>query len=336
MISTEVSEKHHTLWLHSDSLVSKPTHFISAPLSSNQTSEYAEVAPAVPPHAPNTNPTPPEPYATVTLKRGVTTNLDDNCTNCASSSNSSEYNIVLRGGEQVNNNKKCDIPPPSPPLNMFNNYKPPNNMTIRTNPAALSPQIHKKVSHPTPGWSTLPPPIPNFPQNWIQQKQHQQNNFDSNQEIYSETDYESGSVLYEPCCQTFENSYFNVGGDPTEEYYRNVNMEFYNDQGYEPSTPPPPCPDPAYNNRNNIINDFRSTTGNKQLNSMYKNRRNNYSTIDGSNDKYLTNLNMNMRMNLSSDESDSDNSKWAPRYKTNRSRSKNSDKKFYNENVQVR
>lgn len=248
---------------------------------------------------------PPEPYATVTLQRGAQS--DDSCIKCSSASpSSSEYNAPVR--EPVN---LCDMLPP-PPDHPYGTYgKPPApNMTIRTNPAAMSPQIGRRAVPPTPSrqqqqpqWVSpggqMPPPIPTFPHNWntanSQQQQHQQlqqlammpTDVDNNQHLYIggdadcvddcdlENDYESGSVLYEQCCRpnvtpssssanntanqmpsaadsrtaadaaaaAAAAAYFMRGGEPTEEYYRNINMEYLDEHDFEPSTPPPPCPD---------------------------------------------------------------------------------------------
>lgn len=228
-------------------MIVKATHTL-APSSNNiqHSSEYAEVTnqSGLPIVKLNTNSAPPEPYATVTLKRNGQ-QIEETCNKCSSSPSSSEYNAPTR--EPLN---LCDILPP-PPDHPYGAYKPPNNMTIRTNPAAMSPQVLRRIPPTPPRWGTLPPPIPNFPQNWMTNQRHHQNDLDNRHDMYSENDYESGSILYEQCCRPQENSYFSHGGEPTEEYYRNVNMEFYDQQNYEPSTPPPPCPDISYNNKMN-------------------------------------------------------------------------------------
>lgn len=245
------SDKQHTLWLHGNSLV-KPTHSLGPP-PPPQHSEYAELThnngiPKI------MNSAPPEPYATVTLQRGGGGGTsDDSCVKCSASPSSSEYNAPVR--EPIN---LSDVLPP-PPDHPYGTYRPPNNMTIRTNPAALSPQVMRRIPPTPPRWGTgmntgMPPvpPLPNYSQNWMQQ-QRLNAGLDVNQEIlYSENDYESGSVLYEQCFRPDEQSYFHshCGIEPTEEFYRNVNMEFFEDQEFEPSTPPAPCPETPYNTNN--------------------------------------------------------------------------------------
>lgn len=289
----------------------KPTHSLGPPPSS----EYAEVA-----HAglgigigitTKINPilAPPEPYATVTLKRGGGggTQSDDSCVKCSNSPSSSEYNAPVREGINI-----CDMLPP-PPDHPYGSYKPPNNMTIRTNPAAMSPQVMRRIPPTPPRWGTLghnlPPPIPNFPQNWTQQRRMQP---ELENGLYSENDYESGSILYEQCCRPENNPYFHRHGEPTEEYYRNVNMEYFEEQAisYEPSTPPPPCPD-SYSKMNTNLR-LLANNPDSPMNTK-RPTRSQGSTLSAQ----------------SSDESESDN-RWAPRSRRSRSRSKSSDRKFRN------
>lgn len=340
-------------------MVVKPTHSLAPPPSS-QASEYAEVAQSIlPSNKNNPNLAPPEPYATVTLKRNGQQS-DDSCAKCSGSASSSEYNAPTR--EPLN---LCDILPP-PPDHPYGAYKPPNNMTIRTNPAAMSPQVLRRIPPTPPRWGTLPPPIPNFPQNWILQSRMQQHNdLNNGRDMYSENDYESGSILYEQCCRPQEHSYFSHGGEPTEEYYRNVNMEFYDEQNYEPSTPPPPCPDVSYNNKMNT--NLRLLVNNQMqdspLNTKRINRNQNCLGGNGMNCNggvgnivAMNNINItggggggpggvnggvigngvglisngSLQSAESSEDSDGDSNIWAKSSRRSRSRSKSSDRKYRN------
>ncbi|XP_053679217.1 receptor-type tyrosine-protein phosphatase S-like [Anopheles nili] len=294
-VTTIIPDKQHTLWLHGNTLVKAPSHSLDPP----STSEYAELTN-------NTIPSqtmgkmmmgggsiPPEPYATVTLQRGGMMTLgglgglngpnggggmgptlsEESCLKCSngnSPASSNDYNAPMR--EPIN---ISDMLPP-PPDHPYGTYRPPNNMTIRTNPAALSPQMMRKngsgvsQGNGQPRWDTLPPPIPSFPQNWIRPHPHQQQQH-HHPDMYNnvnapENDYESGSVLYEQCYRTGPPSsggasagggsamtdpmliggnieFFSQAGEPTEEFYRNVNQEFSDDMGFEPASPPAPCPE---------------------------------------------------------------------------------------------
>lgn len=183
MLTATLPDKQHTLWLHGNPMI-KPTHSLAPPAAS----EYAEVTPTnhlQKPPLPNS--APPEPYATVTLQRGTSGASDDTCAKCSASPSSSEYNAPMR--EPMN---LCEMLPP-PPDHPYGAYKPPNNMTIRTNPTAMSPQVMRRVPPTPPRWGTLPPPIPSFPQTWCQRRP---------EDFFpEENDYESGSVLYEQCCR---------------------------------------------------------------------------------------------------------------------------------------
>lgn len=302
-------------------------HSVATP--SQMASEYAEVTQTMQPKIINTSV--PEPYATVTLQRGAQS--DDSCVKCSTSPSSSEYNAPVRESLNI-----CDVLPP-PPDHPYESYKSSNNMTIRTNPAAMSPQIKRRLppTATTPfRWGTLPPPIPNFPQNWTPDHSgvHNKHNTNSNQDYYVENDYESGSVLYEQCCRPDEQTanFFNNGGEPTEEYYRNINMEFLEDE-FEPSTPPPPCPD-SYNssasrtNSNLRIMNSDSNFVNQQQPKQQQNHQMpvDHSPINGR--RPSRNISGNNRNAQSSDESESDNNRWAPR--TRRSRSKSGDRKLRN------
>lgn len=332
-------------------------HSVASPVQVS--SEYVEVTPAMLPKNIN-QPLSPEPYATVTLRRGGTQS-DDSCVKCSASPSSSEYNAPVR--EPMN---LCDLQLPPPPDQPYASYKPlNNNMTIRTNPAAISPHIGRRVP-PTPSqWeaNSMPPPIPNFPQNWGSKGSKQNINPNSNSQGYypEENDYESGSVIYEQCCRPEDANFFNRGGEPTEEYYRNINMEFLDDREMEPSmTPPPPCPD-TYNNTNISISSSSSrNTANKYgYNCLYaqdphhphqqqqhhihhqqpqqpqhqqqqQTARDN-SPINMRRTLRSQNSNADNRSTQSSDESESDNNRWvAPRQR--RSRSKSSDRKYRNGN----
>ncbi|XP_058065416.1 protein sax-3-like [Anopheles bellator] len=309
-VTTIIPDKQHTLWLHGNTLVKGPSHSLDPP----STSEYAELTNNTMPSVQQQQQQvggklmmmgpgnlPPEPYATVTLQRGGMMTLgglggpppppppvggmggptlsEESCLKCSngnSPASSSEYNAPMR--EPIN---ISDVLPP-PPDHPYGTYRPPNNMTIRTNPAALSPQMVRKGCPGGPGpqqqqsrWDTLPPPIPSFPQNWIRPHQHphahphphhhHHPDMYNNVNGTTENDYESGSVLYEQCYRTGPPSggssagagsgitdpmliggnieFFSRAGEPTEEFYRNVNQEFSDDMGFEPASPPAPCPE---------------------------------------------------------------------------------------------
>lgn len=326
MLSTSLPDKQHTLWLHGNTIL-KPMHSIAPPPPPQISSEYAEVTQTIMPKIIN-QAAPPEPYATVTLQRGAQS--DDSCIKCSASPSSSEYNAPVR--EPMN---LCDVLPP-PPDHPYGTYKPPNNMTIRTNPVAMSPQIGRRIPPTPPRWGTLPPPIPNFPQNWAPDHTHNnQNVIDRNREYYAENDYESGSVLYEQCCRPDEanNNFFNRGGEPTEEYYRNINM-FLEEHDFEPSTPPPPCPDsygtnPSRKNSNlRLVNNGSSLI--HQQEAQQRSQQQEHTDHSPVNSRRSNNKNSGQ----SSDESESDNNRWVPRPR--RSRSKSSDKKYRNGSGSVR
>ncbi|XP_065083087.1 roundabout homolog 2-like isoform X1 [Ochlerotatus camptorhynchus] len=323
-VTTIIPDKQHTLWLHGNTLV-KPSHSLDPP----STSEYAELTNNTQSLKPNNCVLPPEPYATVTLQRGGTIS-EEPCMKCANSPVSSEYNAPLR--EPIN---ISDVLPP-PPDHPYGTYRPPTSMTIRTNPAALSPQMMRKNHVPPPmpnRWDTMPPPIPSFPQNWIRPHHMNPALTMNNAEMYSENDYESGSVLYEQCYRPDQmppvpppngNHFFSHAGEPTEEFYRHMNMEFAQDIGFEPNSPPAPCPETPFNSKyltgpgaadSPIISrkvGVNTTTRGHMPNSA-SNNSNNY------NSQHSTGQ---------SSESDSDN-RWAPaRTKRSRSRSKSSDRKY--------
>lgn len=301
-------------------------HSVATP--SQMASEYAEVTQTMQPKIINTSVL--EPYATVTLQRGAQS--DDSCVKCSTSPSSSEYNAPVRESLNI-----CDVLPP-PPDHPYESYKSSNNMTIRTNPAAMSPQIKRRLPPTAPPnaaayrWDSLPPPIPNFPQNWAPEQGGAHNKPNSNQDYYAENDYESGSVLYEQCCRPDEQTanFFNHGGEPTEEYYRNINMEFLEDE-FEPSTPPPPCPD-SYNSTaaSRTNSNLRIVNSDKQKPNQQM--PTDHSPINGR--RPSRNLSGSNRSAQSSDESESDNNRWAPR--TRRSRSKSGDRKLRNGNGYIR
>uniref|UniRef100_A0A1B0CVQ8 Neural cell adhesion molecule l1 n=2 Tax=Lutzomyia longipalpis TaxID=7200 RepID=A0A1B0CVQ8_LUTLO len=303
MLTATLPDKQHTLWLHGNPMI-KPTHSLAPPAAS----EYAEVTPTnhlQKPPLPNS--APPEPYATVTLQRGTSGASDDTCAKCSASPSSSEYNAPLR--EPMN---LCEMLPP-PPDHPYGAYKPPNNMTIRTNPTAMSPQVMRRVPPTPPRWGTLPPPIPSFPQTWCQRRPDGPGSGDFFPE---ENDYESGSVLYEQCCRPEDQNYFH-GIEPTEEYYRNVNMEFFEDQEFEPSTPPPPCPSDAYASK---ISANMRLIANGSVVEAGQLKRPQPRSHQGSTTQSA---------HSSDDESESDN-RWAPRSRRSRSRSKSGDRKYRN------
>lgn len=172
-----------------------------------------------------------------------------------------------------------------------------------------------------------------------------------------ENDYESGSVLYEQCMRTDvdamqpNRNYFSYG-EPTEEYYRNINMEFLEENEFDGHTSPPePCPDTLPKNRGKHINvagnkfaspaawqgaqqqqqlpeihgtDERTTTASEQ--SPVNGRR---TTI-----RNQGNGTSSGRSAHSSEDSESDNNRW-PRQdsmasRARRTRSKSGDRKFRN------
>lgn len=372
MLTTTLPDKQQTLWLHGNTLL-KPMHSVMPPNQNHiNQSEYAEVTQIMPTKASLIS-APPEPYATVTLQRGGGgggiiggggAQSDDSCVKCSASPSSSEYNAPVREALNI-----CDVLPP-PPDHPY--YKPPNmaSMTIRTNPVAMSPQICRRQAAAATGtgqrWPTLPPPVPRFPQNWQDQSSHtsehknfvkRQNHRNTSPEIEEENDYESGSVLYEECEQAMDRNFFNYGGEPTEEYYRNINMEFLDENGLEP--PPDPCPDTLPKNRTKHSASGYSgqswlsgvsgvSGGGNQSTSHNPSVVSNESiAYDGDqnhklrNDRSPVNGRRSMRNQnsaavavaagsnqASSDESESDNNRWPARF--HRSRSKSGDRKFRN------
>ncbi|XP_055853853.1 roundabout homolog 3-like [Episyrphus balteatus] len=414
VLTSSLADKSHTLWMQNNTTI-KPTHTyaVPPPPPSAPQSEYAELTTVNMPKLSIGQSAPPEPYATVTLQRGAgggmgigLSSIADDCRKCSASPSSSEYNAPIRMPMNM-----CDMLPP-PPDHPYNSYKTMNNMTIRTNPAALSPQVMRRgmqgmpQPHQPPVWGSLPPPpIPNFPQNWMQerntgggyhhpqhqmqqqhpqhqqmqqqmqqqqmqqqqmQQQHQQHSQlpsqlqqqqqkaqqhqyrhqqdPHHQNIYSENEYESGSVLYEQFCRDNEASYFNEGGEPTEEYYRNVNMEFFEDQEFEPATPPPPCPPDAAASKGNpnlrllaAANGARHGADNGQLNLPRRIYRNHHggSGTPGDSSSCERNTNHNnggggpsQGGSNSSDDSESEGDRWAPRSRRSRSRSKSNERRF--------
>lgn len=302
---TMIPDKQHTLWLHGNSLV-KPTHSLA------QISEYAELTNHHNGTAKIMNNSHPEPYATVTLQRGGQTS-DDSCVKCSASPSSSEYNAPVR--EPLN---LQDMLPP-PPDHPYGSYHPiPVNMTIRQNPLnpnPISPQVGRRMPQAPPRWAPTighnPPPIPNFPQNWMTQQRLNAGLDPHNpQEVYSENDYESGSVLYEQCFRPENTEYFSRGGEPTEEFYRNVNMEFYGDYYDEdhPISPPAPAPNDYPNNSN-----LRLLGGNQE--SPVNSRKQSRSTAS-------------TQSAQSSDSESDEGGRWAPRTRRSRSRSKSNDRKY--------
>ncbi|XP_031639876.1 uncharacterized protein LOC116351869, partial [Contarinia nasturtii] len=305
-------DKQQTLWMHGNTLV-KPIHSVAIQ-DANLSSEYAEVTQIMPKK--NLPSVPPEPYATVTLQRG--TQSDDSCIKCSTSPSSSEYNSPMI-------RESCDVLPlpPQPPSPLDHPYHPPNmsNMTIRTNPVAMSPICRRTATQSH--WPTLPPPVPHLiwqqPQQQPSQLQPQHQSINDQQIIYKcnrkrspeieveENDYESGSVLYEECDQNLATNFFNYGGEPTEEYYRNINinMEFLNENELEQSNP---CLDTMLKNRHKPRNDQ------SPVNSRRSGRKQSADSNQNSNDDDST--------------SESDNNRWPSRLR--RSRSKSSDRKYRN------
>lgn len=220
-----------------------------------------------------------------------------------------------------------------------------SSMTIRTNPVAMSPQICRRQAAQS-RWPTLPPPVPHFPQNWQQQQQHQppqsnDKNYkrtrNTSPEIEEENDYESGSVLYEECDQNMGKNFFNYGGEPTEEYYRNINMEFLDENEMEP--PPDPCPDTMPKNRG-TKHSGSGYSGQSWLNKSHNPSISNESSASYDDDRHKPRndqspvnsrrsaRNQSCGSNQSSDESESDNNRWPSRLR--RSRSKSKDRKYRN------
>lgn len=326
-------------------------------------SEYAEVTQIMPIVKTNLVSAPPEPYATVTLQRGGGAQSDDSCVKCSASPSSSEYNAPLREPLNI-----CDVLPP-PPDHPY--YKPPNmnSMTIRTNmlnTVAMSPQICRRQGGVgVQRWPTLPPPVPRFPQNWQDgssstaeknSKRNQRNVAASPEIEEEENDYESGSVLYEECEQDrMDKNFFNYGGEPTEEYYRNINMEFLDENEMEP--PPDPCPDTLPKNRIGGKHSAGAYTGQPWLGNTNQSSstssphnpstessisydddqhklRNDQSPVNGRRTTMRNNSQMSngggggSSNQVSSDESECDNNRWPARF--HRSRSKSGDRKFRN------
>lgn len=336
MLATTLPDKQQTLWLHGNTLL-KPMHSVIPPNQNHTSSEYAEVTQIMPIKS-NLVSAPPEPYATVTLQRGGGAQSDDSCVKCSASPSSSEYNAPVREPLNI-----CDVLPP-PPDHPY--YKPPNmtSMTIRTNPVAMSPQICRRAAGQR--WPTLPPPVPRFPQNWQENSNNTEKNSKRNRntspEIEEENDYESGSVLYEECEQA--RNFFNYGGEPTEEYYRNINMEFLDENEMEP---PDPCPDTLPKNRTkhsasgysgqswlgNQSSSHNPSVSNESSISYDDDQlklRNDQSPVNSRRSMRNQNNNGGNSNQASSDESESDNNRWPARFHRSRSKDKNNDRKFRN------
>lgn len=323
------------MWLHGNTIM-KPMHSI-APSSIQLNSEYAEVTPTTMPKIINDS-GPPEPYATVTLQHGAQS--DDSCVKCSSSPMSSEYNAPIREPLNI-----CDVLPP-PPDHPYTSFKTPTNMTIRMNPVPMSPQMnHRRISPASQRWNTMgSPTMPNYSPNWPTTANSQSNVVlmsNSDHDYYAENEYESGSVLYEQCCRNDQNqhrqptqqssNYFYNGGEPTEEYYRNINMEYLSEQEFEPSTPPPPCPDSYKSSikRTESLRDPHVNNFNQSQQSIRT--QNEQSPIRGRRSSRNHNSDS-CRSAQSSDENDSDNNIKNRYTKRARNRSKSSDRKFYNNN----
>lgn len=320
MLNASLPDKPHPMWLHGNTMI-KPMHSI-APPPSHLNAEYAEVAPTVISKI-LSNSDPPEPYATVTLQHGAIQS-DDSCIKCSISPSSSEYNAPIREPLNI-----CDVLPP-PPDHPYGSYKAPSNMTIRTNPVPMSPHINRRTPQIPQPWDTMSPPMQSYSHNWSEGSARGM--MPNANHDYYENEYESGSVLYEQCCRPDEapNSIFYRGGEPTEEYYRNINMEFLIGQEFEPSTPPPPCPG-SHNStiaraQNNLHTPNSSNNFNHGLQtdlSPIHSRRPSRNFSDNS-----------RNATLSSDERESDNAMRHTR-RTRRNRSKSNDRKIQNNSREV-
>lgn len=230
-------------------------------------------------------------------------------------------------------------------------------MTIRTNPVAMSPQICRRTGIPQSRWPTLP--AQGYQPNWGTSKQppyHNQSHQNIN-EMEEENDYESGSVLYEQCMRAGTDqmqpnrNYFSYG-EPTEEYYRNINMEFLDENEFDGHTSPPePCPDTLPKNRgkhNNMAgNKFVNSTGwqnvqqqqSPEMHSTVDERTISVSEQSPVNGRRTTIRNQgngtgSSRSTHSSEDSESDNNRWPRQDSTasraRRTRSKSGDRKFRN------
>lgn len=267
----------------------------------------------------------------MTLQRGAQS--DDSCVKCSASPSSSEYNAPVREPLNI-----CDVLPP-PPEHPY--YKPPNmaSMTIRTNPVAMSPQICRRQAAGQSRWPTPPPPVPHFPKNWQENNEKiLKRNRNTSPDIEEENDYESGSVLYEECDPNLGKNFFSYG-EPTEEYYRNINLEFLDENGMEP--PPDPCPDTLPKSRTK--HSASGYSGQSWLSQSHNPSISNESSVSYDDDRHkprndqspsnsrrsARNQSCGSNQSIgSSDESESDNNRWPSRLR--RSRSKSSDRKFRN------
>lgn len=244
-----------------------------------------------------------------------------------SSTPSSEYNVR----EPIN---ICDVLPPPPDHPYYKTHNTAS-MTIRTNP--MSPQM----CHPAQQrWPLLTPSISHFSQNWLDKKwDSYKRNRDISPHIEEENDYESGSVLYEECDQNIGNNFFNYGGEPTEEYYKNINMEFIEETELEP--PPDPCPDTLPRNRTKHSVSgcsgqlWHSQSHNPSIlsesTSLHdedcRKIQNNQSPVNNRRSGHNPNCENNQSTD-SSDESGDHSKRWPSRLQ--RSRSKSIDRKFRN------
>lgn len=319
ILTASLADKPHSMWLHGHTLT-EPMHSLAAPIAAQMTSEYAEVAPAVNSKILN-NCEPPEPYATVTLQHGGIQS-DDSCVKCSLSPSSSEYNAPIREPLNI-----CDVLPP-PPDHPYSSYKTPNNMTIRTNPVPMSPQINRRTSHSTHHWNHTASPIQGYNNGWQEPSALGIIGNERNRDYY-ENEYESGSVLYEQCCRPDEipNNIFYRGGEPTEEYYRNINMECLIGQEFEPSTPPPPCPD---SRNSTMLRPMNTEAYHTNSNTSKQFKHNDLIPSHGHHSvKKFTESGRNTN-SLSSDERESDNNTNRHLKRIRRHRSKSNDRKIQN------
>ncbi|XP_037909107.1 roundabout homolog 1-like [Hermetia illucens] len=324
---SSLPDKSHTLWMQGNVGI-KPTQLFAPSLM--QSDNNGPNMQTLPPKPPIRQPSPPEPYATVTLQRRTHSDGNSFFKNTASPS-SSDYNDSMRIPPNL-----CDVPPPPPPVDhCYESYKPPNNMTIRTNPAALSPQIMRRTPPSPPSWRNLAPPIPTLPQNWI--REHQRalpgpGAVDSYGLYAPENDYETDSVLYEEFCGAAnkEASYFNEGGEPTEEYYRNVNknLEYLESHHFD-------SPIPSIQNSESPNRLDRTGTGGRYLANLKADNMNSmgrvFSKTTGPHHhhhRHRRDTSCDRNESSSSDSSDSRNNRWVQSQHRTKSRSRSGERKY--------
>lgn len=109
-------------------------------------------------------------------------------------------------------------------------------------------------------------------------------------------------------------------------------MEFFDEQDFDPGTPPPPCPQDSHNKMNTnlrLIAAANSMTNSRQDTNSRRHYRNHHQSRDSSCDR--GNSSGCQQAGNSSDDSESGDSRWVPRTRRSRSRSKSNERRFRGE-----